>query len=362
MTHSGGMFMLGPIRVRRTRRLPLSKYSMSAVAISPAAAPETAPSTPLSTRRRTLRSPLAKSRAVVVACLVTLAVAIAPASTAQPLGAQSNGREVRGSLYIVGGGPQPAALVREFVELAGGAGKARILVFAMASADGKRSGEAKAKDLRELGAEAVNLWVQRDGADADSIVEAVRTATGIWFGGGDQSKLTAALGGSRTAAAIAVRYRAGAVVGGTSAGAAVMSAIMLTGDERRPGGARPDTTLSMVTIDRDNVTTANGFGLLDNAIIDQHFLRRKRHNRLISLVLEREPHLGAGIDESTAIIVEPDGRWRVAGSSVVVIYDARKSAITTSGTLGAASMSMHVLPAGGRFDPRTGVATLPSTR
>ncbi len=300
------------------------------------------------------------ARALSVLALSVLALSVlAPMGTDVTLHAQAATGATRGTLYIVGGGPQPAALVREFVDLAGGAGKARIVVFAMASASGQTSGEAKAKDLRALGAEAVNIWVQRDGADADSVVNAVRNATGIWFGGGDQSRLTAALGGSRTATAIMERYRAGAVVGGTSAGAAVMSAVMLTGDEKRPGGARRDTTLSMGTIDRDNITTADGFGLIDHAIIDQHFLRRKRHNRLISLVLEREPHLGVGIDESTAIVVEPDGRWRVAGASVAVIYDARRSAITTAGTLlGASGMSMHVLPAGGRFDPRTGVATL----
>lgn len=277
-------------------------------------------------------------------------------AVAQTIGSSTT----RGTLYIVGGGPQPPALVREFVDLAGGAGKARIIVFAMASADGLKGGEAKAKDLRALGANAVSLWVQHADANADSVVNAMRTATGIWFVGGDQNKLMAALSNSRTATAIHERYEAGAVIGGTSAGAAVMSAVMLTGDERRPGHARPDSTLTLSTIDRDNVVVAAGFGLIDNAIIDQHFLRRRRANRLISLVLEREPHLGIGIDESTALIVESNGGWRVAGASVAVIYDARHSAITpTTTTLGATGMVMHVLPAGSRFDPNTGVATLP---
>ena len=88
--------------------------------------------------------------------------------------------------------------------------------------------------------------------------------------------------------------------------------------------------------------------------------RRKRNNRLVSLVLEQPVHLGVGVDESTALIVEPDGRWRIAGESVAVIYDARRTAITTPGTpLGASGMLMHVLPAGSRYDPRTGIATLP---
>jgi cyanophycinase len=138
-----------------------------------------------------------------------------------------------------------------------------------------------------------------------------------------------------------------------------MSAVMLTGDERTPGGARPDSTLSWVTIARDNTITTSGFGLIDNVIIDQHFLRRKRHNRLISLVLERAPHLGAGIDESTALVVHPDGTWSVRGASTVVIYDARSATVTPTGqTLGASGMRMHVLPAGSTFNPRDGTAVL----
>jgi cyanophycinase len=139
-----------------------------------------------------------------------------------------------------------------------------------------------------------------------------------------------------------------------------MSRAMITGDERRPGGDRPDTTSSFMTIARDNVIVDDGFGFLDDAIVDQHFMRRKRHNRLVSLVIEREPHLGVGIDESTALVVEPDGRWRVAGASAAIVYDGRHSAATRPGApLGASGIVMHVLPAGSRFDPRTGVATLP---
>lgn len=104
--------------------------------------------------------------------------------------------------------------------------------------------------------------------------------------------------------------------------------------------------------------------MIDNAIIDQHFLRHGRANRLISRVLERDPHVGIGIDESTALIVEPSGVWRIAGASVAVIYDARHSAITPAGatlvaTRGAAGLVMHARPAGSRFDPKTGIATLP---
>ena len=269
----------------------------------------------------------------------------------------------RGTLFIVGGGPQPDALVEEFVKIAGGRGRANIVVFAMASESGATSGEEKAADLRALGATARNVYVDHRQADTDSIAHLLDAATGVWFGGGDQVRLSNALRDTRTLAAIRARFKAGAVIGGTSAGAAVLSAVMLTGDERRPGGARPpsDTTEHWLTIARDNTITDDGFALLTTAIIDQHFLRRKRHNRLISLVLEREPHLGAGVDESTALIVEPSGRWRVAGASVVTIYDARRATrvTKTDAPLGGAGMQLHVLPAGSTYDPATGKATLP---
>jgi cyanophycinase len=262
---------------------------------------------------------------------------------------------------IVGGGPQPPALVEQFVTLAGGRGRARIAVFAEASVDGRKSGDEKAVELRALGADARNVWITRDEANTDSIAKLLDSVTGIWFGGGDQVRLAKILRGTKTEAAIHARYDAGAVVGGTSAGAAVMSAVMITGDERRPGGDRRDTTNAYMTIARENIVTDTGFALIGSAVIDQHFLRRKRHSRLISLVLEREPHLGIGIDESTALIVPPAGAWKIVGASVAVIYDARNSETTpaSSHVLGGTNLRMHVLPAGSSFDPKTGKATLP---
>ena len=267
----------------------------------------------------------------------------------------------RGTLFIVGGGPQSPAMVKEFVDLAGGAGRARIVIFAMASLGGLTGGEEKARDLRALGAHATNVYVTRAQANTDSVARRLDGITGVWFGGGDQARLTAALRGTRTGDALRRLYDAGAVIGGTSAGAAVMSQVMITGDERKLGGDRPpsDSSEAFLTISRDNIVVDTGFSYLEGAIVDQHFVRRKRHNRLISLVLEKPVRLGVSVDESTALIVESDGRWRVTGASVVVIYDARSSAIMPGGPLGATNISMHVLPAGSRFDPKSGTATLP---
>lgn len=295
------------------------------------------------------------SRALLFAALLCSAAGTANAQATRARSAP------RGTLFIVGGGPQPPALVEEFVRLAGGAGHAKIIVFAMASSDGKESGEEKAEDLRKLGADARNVWAIHEEANTDSVAHLLDDATGIWFGGGDQVLLIKALRGTKTETAIHARYRDGAVVGGTSAGAAVMSAAMITGDERHPGGVRPvKDSASYMTIARDNMIMGEGFGLLSNAVVDQHFVRRKRSNRLVSVALEQPTHLGVGIDESTALIVSPDGKWRVMGESVALIYDARHATITPPGsTLGATGIVMHVLPAGSTYDPRTGKAELP---
>jgi cyanophycinase len=294
--------------------------------------------------------------------LTLFATLTAACTTRVPSAVASPAASPRGTLLIVGGGAQPPALVERFVALAGGPGRARIAVVPMASEGAEEGGREKAADLRALGAEAFVVNVTREQADHDSIVRQIATATGIWFGGGDQARLTAALAGSAALRAIRARFAAGAVVGGTSAGAAVMSDSMITGDQRRYA---PDTTGyfgdEFPSVARRTIVVAPGFGFLPLAIVDQHFIRRERHNRLLAAVLERPTMIGVGIDEGTALRVDPDGRWGVEGRSAVVIYDPRRASITDSDSpvLGASGMMLHLLPAGSLFDPERGTAQLP---
>ncbi|MEP6992926.1 MAG: cyanophycinase [Acidobacteriota bacterium] len=265
----------------------------------------------------------------------------------------------KGHLVIVGGGPIPDSILDRFFLLAGGKG-VRIVVFPMASED-PDAGLEMAEHFRKLGARADRIVLTHEQADQEDAAARLKGVSGIWFGGGDQSRLTAALHRTRTEVEIWERYREGAVIGGTSAGAAVMSTPMLTGDEKKPGGDRPpekDSSDAFMTIARDNVVTAEGFDLLPHAIVDQHFVRRRRNNRLLSLVLEHPDRVGVGIDESTALEVGPDGLWRVLGSSVAVVFDPRQATITppSASVLGAEGVRLHVLPAGSTFDPKTGQA------
>ena len=269
----------------------------------------------------------------------------------------------QGTLLIVGGGPIPDAVLDRFVTLAGGKGRARIVIYPMAS-ESADAGVELAGDFRKRGAETERIVLTHDQAESPDAARRLEGVTGIWFGGGDQSRLTAAIGKTPVEAAIHERYSAGAVVGGTSAGAAVMSTPMLTGDERHPGGSRPpekDSGDAFMTIARDDVVTIDGFGLIRGAIVDQHFVRRRRSNRLLSVVLEHPELVGIGIDESTALEVPPSGPWRILGDSAAVVYDARAARITSPSraTLGATGVRLAVLPAGSAYDLETGTAALP---
>jgi cyanophycinase len=266
-----------------------------------------------------------------------------------------------GTLFIVGGGSQSPELVRHFVDLAGGPGKARIAILPMASSEAAASGAEKKAQLDSLGASTFVVNVTRAEADRDSVVRMLRAATGIWFSGGDQSRLTAALNGSAALREIHQRYVAGAVVGGTSAGAAVMSDSMITGNQFYPGVAGPVDSSSYSRIARRAIEIVPGFGFLPNGIVDQHFIRRQRANRLFSVVLERPALLGVGIDEGTVLKVTGDGKWTVLGRGTVMVLDARASRITLPGqpALGATAVKVSVLPAGSTFDPETGRGSLP---
>jgi cyanophycinase len=259
----------------------------------------------------------------------------------------------RGTLMIVGGGDTPYTIQKRFVELAGGAGRARIAIFPMAKRADDEEAEEVLADFKFLGADSVIVNINREQAQTGSTNALLTGFTGYWFLGGDQNLLAASLLGTRALRTIEYRYEQGAVIGGTSAGASVMTATMLTG-QRRTASGRINEDPNAVALKSTEV--ALGFGLLPGAIVDQHFSRRSRDNRLVSAVLDHPQLLGVGIDEETALIVRPDGRWEVLGNGHVKIYDARRAYIVhqDEDAVGASGIRMHVLPRGSRFDPKLG--------
>lgn len=237
----------------------------------------------------------------------TLALAAACASTAPGPEEDPQPPGPSGHLVIVGGGGTPESVMARAIELAGG-GSARGVILPQASSR-PEAGEESVVFWREKGLANV---VSVDLADPTAARTAIEAADFIWFPGGDQSRLLQAVNDAGVGDAIRARYWAGAVVGGTSAGAAVMSPRMIVGGE----------TADLTVVRGGSVEMVDGFGLLPETIVDQHFLVRRRFNRLLSAVVERPDLVGIGIDERTAIVVSFPS-FEVMGEGGVLVLDAR---------------------------------------
>lgn len=251
--------------------------------------------------------------------------AMAPGATAAAPGR-------RGSLVIIGGKLRPDndAVWRRIVALAGGPG-ARIAVFAAAAADPAPAAQAIVGLLRRYGADAfeVPLAVRlagrdyRQAADDPLLADAVRGAGGVFFSGGDQARITGALlraDGSRSAVLEAVWevYRGGGVVAGNSAGAAVMSSTMFCAPQSVFATLRGGVT--------DGRDIAPGLGFIgDDVFVDQHFLARGRFARMIPAMLKKGYQYGLGIDENTAMVVDPRRRVEIVGSKGALLVDLTRA-------------------------------------
>ncbi|MEZ5319929.1 MAG: cyanophycinase [Vicinamibacterales bacterium] len=240
-----------------------------------------------------------------------------------------------GPLVVVGGGGTTDEIVARALAIAGGP-EAVVAVLPQASALAT-AGDSSVEMWRKAGArEAVKVTFD-DRAVARAMLG---RATLIWMPGGDQNRFMQAVAGTGLDDLIRERHRAGAVVGGTSAGAAVLSASMITGDA------------DLQSLTTGTTVLAPGLGLWPGVIVDQHFLKRQRSNRLISAVLDHPALVGVGIDESTAVIVQGT-TLEVVGRSAVIVVDARRAtrADAIAGQpVAATGVTMAVLRAGMTFD------------
>lgn len=235
-----------------------------------------------------------------------------------------------GALVVVGGGGTGPEIVSKALALAGGTG-AIVAVLPQSSAE-PDAGDSSVKMWLDAGARAAATVSFTDkGAAA-----ALRRATLIWIPGGDQNRFMKAIDDTDLADVIRERHRAGVTVGGTSAGAAVIAEAMFTGEA------------DLKSLTAGATVVARGLGLWPEVLIDQHFLKRQRDNRLISAVLDRPSLVGVGIDEGTAVVVR-DGSFEVIGKSSVVVIDARGAAVdkAASGALvSGRGVKLAVLHAG----------------
>jgi cyanophycinase len=241
----------------------------------------------------------------------------------QPTLDMVNPAGIRGSLVICGGGKIPDSAIRQFRALAGGE-TARLVVIPTAS---KRADQGDLKSYgtvwHDRGFATVEVVHTRDRgvANSDGFLRPLKTASAVWFVGGQQSLLAEAYVGTRFEHELGALLNRGGVVGGTSAGAAIQSRLMIA-------FGNPQATLS------------RGLDLVPGAVIDQHFKVRKRARRLTDVLAAHPGYFGLGIDEGTGVIIR-GRRIHVVGDSTVTVCfseSARRPALS------------YEVPAGGTAD------------
>lgn len=232
-------------------------------------------------------------------------------------------RGVAGAVVVAGGGDLPPQILDRFVELAGGE-QARIVVVPTASirADTDTAEQIlSAWERFKVAAISVVHTRSRDVAESEEFIAPLRAATGIWFSGGQQTRLRDVYLGTRFETELYQVLQRGGVVGGTSAGSAIQSRAMIAGG-------------------KNTAVLSTGFDLLPGSVVDQHFNRRNRVSRLLDALSRSPGRVGFGVSEGTALIVRGRDLEVIGNAEVAVYFPATNSH----------SMLHRTLPAGQRAD------------
>ncbi len=253
------------------------------------------------------------------------------------------------TLFIIGGAEDRvgrASLLRQFVKLSGGR-RSRLVLVPTASSFQDEVVDSYTEVFTRLGAPGVavvNPATRVDSHDPD-LVALVDDATGVFMSGGSQLRLSQLLPGTPLGEALHRAHDRGTVIGGTSAGASIMSDFMISmGDE----GVTPRQRASQISA---------GLGLVRGVVVDQHFDQRSRYGRLMSVIAPSPHLLGIGIDEDTAMVVTDGREFTVRGSGAVFVVDCTTAVTDAPDARAGAPVlvsgaTVHTLPAGATFDLR----------
>lgn len=244
-------------------------------------------------------------------------------------------------------------VLMEFINRAGGK-RARIVILPQAS-QRRDTGREYVELFKAFGAkEAITLeFRSRDLVDAKENFQIIRKATGIFFSGGTQMRIAAIIGATQMESELLRAYQNGCVVGGTSAGASILSATMVAYGR---GGASPRERILQMSA---------GLGFTNKFIFDQHFRQRDRLGRLIYAVASHPGIVGVGIDEDTAAVIENDSKITVYGSGAVTIVDGKQitgtdiAEVENGGAVAVSNLVVHVLTRGSVYDGKTRHASIP---
>jgi cyanophycinase len=253
-----------------------------------------------------------------------------------------------GQLFIMGGGSRTDGMVSRMIEEAGLENGGYGVILPMASSEPTAAAEAAREQFVEQGIENIHALNFSDNTSAsEARLDSLRGADLVYLTGGDQRRFMEVVRDAPVEQAIRDSYFNDHLIAGTSAGAAVMSEKMITGDQQKHSEYHP----TYRTLETENAITTPGLGFLEQAVVDQHFLYRSRYNRLLTTVLEDPSLTGLGIDESTALLVDGRAAEVVGDWQVVVIEPPAAEAIQQeNGKLGARGITLDVYLPGQTFE------------
>ncbi len=256
----------------------------------------------------------------------------------------------RGWIIPIGGAEDNESrrrILKRFVQLCGGR-DADIVVIPTASR--KADTGSRYQDLfqrLEAGRATIVDFASREDGQREDYLRLIENASGVFFTGGNQLRISTILGGTPAAKLIRTRNAHGMHVAGTSAGASILSEHMIAfgkeGSSPRAGSVR----------------LAPGLGLTNRFIIDQHFRQRDRLGRLVAALAYNPFAIGIGLDENTAAFIGPDNTLEVEGSGAVTVVDAgdlQFSSMAEAGVNRAVcllGLTVHLLVAGATFNLHT---------
>ncbi len=254
----------------------------------------------------------------------------------------------KGKLFIIGGGNRSDKLMTQLLSISILEKKDYIVVLPMSSEEPDSAYIYFKKQVEKLTPNPiVMLNFNKETASNKVLIDSLQKAKLIFISGGDQTRFMGVVSNTPVLKAIHQAYQNGSTISGTSAGAAVMCEHMITGNQK----LESKYTATFDNIRSNNLETAEGLGLIKNVIIDQHFLKRSRYNRLLSALVEFRTHIGIGIDESTAIIVRNKEIEIVGESEVIVIQNPKGiTKAPRNNAVGIKSLDMSIYYEGEKFN------------
>lgn len=261
------------------------------------------------------------SRLLVV--LFMIAALISPAINAQAKGKLKYEYYVTGNTadvstatsagyVLMGGGTDVDAAFQWMINKSGGGD------FLIIRASGTDAYNPYIYELGTVDSVATLIIKSRDAASDPFVIEKIRGAEALFIAGGDQANYVDFWKGTPMEDAIHELVSRNVPIGGTSAGLAVMGEFIFSAAN---GTVDSPTALSnpygrRIALDRDFLNLPN----LGGVITDSHFASRDRMGRLITFLARlsqdnwaADPK-GIGIDEQTALLIEPNGSVSLVGN------------------------------------------------